>query len=258
MRINICTDTVQEERSEVRGHYKQTARHCEQNEAVAGVAVADYVCFWSFAAGFTRLLRNSMTERHHLVWIASPTASCRRLAMTPIPRKPARLLSLIERAPAWNKPIIEKMDEKKRPESLTGNIDKIIGVIKNGGEQQRKEFQRRFFNVAETPQFLKQMGIRGDYFSIRYGVISRHLGKDTAHDLTGEQWKQLSKEIARPFAISRYGKGFRFFTSVKVNENWIVAGVDVKKPSRNREVVSVHKVGYFAVRHCICIRKCVF
>jgi hypothetical protein len=31
-----------------------------------------------------------------------------------------------------------------------------------------------------------------------------------------------------------------------------------KDYSHGYDIVSVHKVGYFAARHCICIRKCVF
>jgi hypothetical protein len=31
-----------------------------------------------------------------------------------------------------------------------------------------------------------------------------------------------------------------------------------RKQGKPKYFVSVHKVGYFAARHCICIRKCVF
>ncbi len=41
----------------------------------------------------------------------------------------------------------------------------------------------KFFDVAQTPKFMKELGLKGDKFTIRYGVIARHYGKDNEHNL---------------------------------------------------------------------------
>jgi len=93
--------------------------------------------------------------------------------------------------------------------------------------------------MAETPDFMKKLGLSGEYFSVRYGVISRHLGKDVDHVLKEKDWIDLCKKITMPFAIAKYGEGYRLFTSVKVNRTFVAVGVTVKNPGKNLEVNSV-------------------
>jgi hypothetical protein len=115
----------------------------------------------------------------------------------------------------------------------------------NGTPEQKKAYAMRFSHAAETPEALKQQGPRGDYFMIRYGVISRHFGKDANHNISAGQWKQLAQEITRPFAISKYNDGFRLFINLKLNNNWTAVGVDIKNPARDLEINAVTTVfGY--------------
>jgi hypothetical protein len=133
----------------------------------------------------------------------------------------------------------------KKLANLEENIDDILAIIRNGTPEQKKEFERHFFHIAETPEFLKQKGLRGDYFTVRYGVISRHFEKDANHNVSAHQWKQLCKEITRPFAIAKYNEGFRLFINLKINNNWAVVGVDIKNPTRGLEINSISTVfGY--------------
>jgi hypothetical protein len=122
---------------------------------------------------------------------------------------------------------------------LADNIDSIGRAILEGTEKEKESFAKRHYFISDTPELLKKYGVTGDYITVRYGVISRHFGKDPAHNLTAEHWKKLIEEIVRPFAISEYKKGFRLFTNVKIGEKWGAAGIDVKKTGKTREVNNV-------------------
>jgi len=128
------------------------------------------------------------------------------------------------------------MSEKvKRPASLKDNIHKIL----HGSKEEKSKLQRSFFYIADTPSFLKELGLTGEYFSVKYGVISRHLRKDADHALGENDWLNLCKEITQPFAIARYGKGYRLFINVKMNGVFTSVGVDVKNVGKGLEVNSV-------------------
>ena len=103
-----------------------------------------------------------------------------------------------------------------------------------------------FFDVAKTPDFMKKLGLTGDRFTIKYGVLSRHAGKDDSHSLTEKQWEELPDALQKPFAITRFGgkdKGYRLYTTMK-NENGetIVVGVDVKNVGRDMEVNAISTI----------------
>jgi hypothetical protein len=121
----------------------------------------------------------------------------------------------------------------KRPASLKDNIHTIL----HGTEEEKKSLRQSFFHIAETPQFMKNTGLNGQYFSVRYGVISRHMGKDKDHQLSEKNWLDLIDEIVKPFAIAKYG--YRLFTCVKVNGKYTAVGVDVKTIGKEIEVNSV-------------------
>jgi hypothetical protein len=88
---------------------------------------------------------------------------------------------------------------------------------------------------------------KSKYFTVKYGVISRHYNKDPDHNLTADDWINLSKEIVRPFAISLYYKkgvlsGYRFFTRAKINNKWLIAGIDVKNIQDGIELLGINAV----------------
>ncbi len=103
-----------------------------------------------------------------------------------------------------------------------------------------------FFDVAPTPKFMQERGLRGDKFTIRYGVIARHLGKDGSHDLSEKDWEQLPQALQNPFAISKLtdkDNSYRIYTTLQTESGeFVVVGVDVKNAGREIEVNAVSTV----------------
>ena len=128
------------------------------------------------------------------------------------------------------------MTEKaKRPENLKDHIKTIL----HGTEEEKERLIKRHFFLADTPQFMKDLGLRGEFFSVRYGVISRHNNKDADHDLLEQNWVDLCESIKEPFTITKYGNGFRLFTRVKVKGQSVVVGVGVKNAGKNFEINAI-------------------
>jgi hypothetical protein len=142
------------------------------------------------------------------------------------------------------RPLVER-----KGKSLASLKDHIHTIF-NGTDAAKEKLQRSFFHVADTPEFLKNTGLTGDYFSVRYGVITRHMGKDEDHDLSEKNWLELCEEIRRPFAIAKHGEGYRLFTNIQVNGKFTVVGVDVKNIGKGLEVNAVSTAfGYNKAEH---------
>ena len=125
-------------------------------------------------------------------------------------------------------------------------LDAVKALYSKGKEYSKKLYQRTFFYVSDTPQFMKDLGLRGDRFTIKYGVISRHFDKDGSHDLTEDEWEQLPQALQAPFAISRLSNkkdGYRLYTTLKNSSGeYIVVGADVKNGGRDIEVNAISTV----------------
>jgi hypothetical protein len=130
------------------------------------------------------------------------------------------------------------MDNKTRPE----NLKDYIHIILNGNTEECKAIAQKFFYLADTPQFMKNLGLTGEYFSIRYGVISRHKNKDSDHNLTEKDWNTLCDKIIEPFAIGTYKNGFRLYFNMKIHNHWAAIGIDVKNINKNLEINAVKTV----------------
>ena len=112
-------------------------------------------------------------------------------------------------------------------------------------------FNMTYFDVAETPDFMKRLGLTGDKFTIRYGVISRHFGKDNQHDFTEEEWKQMPKALSNPILITEYyqdeqqkkQKGYRLYTPLKLSDgSYVVLSAEVKNAGRNLEINAINTI----------------
>ena len=136
----------------------------------------------------------------------------------------------------------ELKEDKKKPQIK----DVVKTIYEKGKAVASKLFGRSFFDVAKTPDFMKKLGLTGDRFTIKYGVLSRHAGKDASHLLTEKQWEELPDAIQKPFAITRFGEkenGYRLYTTMKNDKGeTIVVGVDVKNIGRNLEVNSISSI----------------
>ena len=121
-------------------------------------------------------------------------------------------------------------------------IEVVRALAKNGKSTVGKTYQRSFFDVAKTPDDLKTIGLVGEKFTIPYGAISRHFGKDEDHELTEEEWNQIPDAIQSPFAITKYyidkerqqQRGFRLYTDIPKGKGFIVVGVDVKSVNQGK------------------------
>jgi hypothetical protein len=126
----------------------------------------------------------------------------------------------------------------KRPDNLKDHIHTIL----HGTATEKEKLQGQFFYLADTPQFMNGLGLTGEFFEIKYGRITRHKRKDNDHALLEQNWIDLCSKITMPFAISKYDDGYRLFINVRVNNNWIVIGVDVKRTKKNLEINSISTV----------------
>ncbi len=133
-------------------------------------------------------------------------------------------------------------EEGKKPQIK----DVVKTIVEKGKAVASKLFGRSFFDVAKTPDFMKKLGLTGDRFTIKYGVLSRHAGKDASHLLTEKQWEELPDAIQKPFAITRFGgkeNGYRLYTTMKNDKGeTIVVGVDVKNAGRDMEVNAISTI----------------
>ena len=133
-----------------------------------------------------------------------------------------------------------KLSDKKRADL----IDVVRTIESNGKDFASKLFQRCFFDVSETPDFMKPLGLSGEKFTISYGVISRHYDKDKDHNLSEQEWKLLPEAIQHPFAITKYftdnshktQRGYRIYTSIKKGNGYVIAGVNVKAVNQGKNM----------------------
>ena len=136
----------------------------------------------------------------------------------------------------------ELKEDKKKPQLK----DVVKAIYEKGKSAASRLYKMAFFDVAKTPDFMKKLGLTGDRFTIKYGVLSRHAGKDASHLLTEKQWEELPDAIQKPFAITRFGEkenGYRLYTTMKNDKGeTIVVGVDVKNIGRNLEVNSISTI----------------
>lgn len=126
-------------------------------------------------------------------------------------------------------------------------IDVVRTLFEKGKTEAAKLFHRRYFDVANTSELLKGLGLTGDKFTIRYGVIARHFGKDNQHDLPVEVWEKLPDALSHPLVVTKYyiekgkQKGYRIFTPIQLNDgSFVVVSAEVKNAGKAIEVNSIN------------------
>ena len=113
---------------------------------------------------------------------------------------------------------------------LESNINKIL----NGTPEEKEKLQRSFFKVANTSSDLKRLGLKGDYFTVKYGVISHHKTKDLDHALTAEHWIDICNKINKPFLVAKdLNDNYRLFVDTKVNGKFVMIGIEVKQTGKD-------------------------
>ena len=125
---------------------------------------------------------------------------------------------------------------------LSPLIKVVRALAKHGKKLTSEQYQRSFFDVSETPFFMRELGLVGEKFTIPYGAISRHFGKDENHELTEAEWYRIADAVQDPFAISKYYKdknhqyprGYRIYTNLSKGNGYIVIGVDIKRVNQGK------------------------
>ena len=125
-------------------------------------------------------------------------------------------------------------------------LDAVHTLYTRGKAAASKLFGMKHFDVAPTPEFMKGLGLKGDKFTIRYGVIARHFGKDGSHTLSEKDWERLPQALQNPFAIAKLtdkDDAYRIYTALQTDKGeFVVVGVDVKNAGRDLEVNAVSTV----------------
>lgn len=125
-------------------------------------------------------------------------------------------------------------------------LDVVKTLYTKGKDVASKLFSMKFFEVGNTPKFMQDLGLRGDKFTIKYGVIARHIGKDNSHALTESDWEQLPNALQSPFAIAKLTdkeNAYRLYTTLQTQRGeFVVVGVDVKNAGKEIEVNSISTV----------------
>ncbi len=162
--------------------------------------------------------------------------------------------NVLRRAQAAQEADLEKGEKgekgQKAVEGEVSDTPSLLDVVKTlyskGKEVASRLFSMKFFDVAKTPGFMQELGLRGDKFTIKYGVIARHLGKDGSHDLSEKDWEQLPQALQNPFAISKLTDkkdSYRIYTTLQTESGeFVVVGADVKNAGREIEVNAVSTV----------------
>ena len=143
-------------------------------------------------------------------------------------------------------------DTGDRAEGARKSLKDVIKTLYTSGKGvASKLFSMNFFDVAETPKFMRELGLSGDKFTVRYGVIARHFGKDKEHTFPQEIWEHLPEALLNPFAITKYyedankqkQKGYRLYTTLQLsNGSYVVVSADVKNAGRNIEVNAINTI----------------
>ena len=156
--------------------------------------------------------------------------------------------SVTEKGETKSEDATETADEADNTPTLAN----VISTIYDKGKQvASKLFGRSFFDVVETPEFMKQLGILGTKFTIRYGVISRHCGKDAQHNLSKDVWLQLPKALCDPLCISKYysdekkehQKGYRIYTPLQLEDgSFVMVSAEVISSGKNLLINKINTV----------------
>lgn len=113
---------------------------------------------------------------------------------------------------------------------LADNIETIL----HGTRKEKKQLEKRFFTITETPEEYKNIGLKGDKINVQYGRISHHKGKDSDHKFSSDEWRAICKNLSDPskciITQSAGRKDFNIYTKLG---NSIMVGIEIKHPARD-------------------------
>ena len=159
-----------------------------------------------------------------------------RVDINPITKyKSGTLEQYMERSRKYDEEVkAGKFSKEERKE--IAKFDSVIEEMFGENFDDAKHLRERY-NLGHTPEYMKAVGLLGDYFTLSYKNIKSHRGKDADHNLTAKEWHELPAALQDPFLITTYGNKenkFRLYTSVKVGNKFAVVGVDVVKVNQGK------------------------
>ncbi|MBR1404978.1 MAG: hypothetical protein IJ558_12480 [Treponema sp.] len=127
---------------------------------------------------------------------------------------------------------------EKKPKDFQLLIDHIDTIL-NGTPEEKSALAMHYYKVADTPDFLKELGLRGESFIIKYGVITRHRNKNEDHKLTVQNWKDICEKITAPLAVAEFKGNYRLFVDTLWNGKYVMVGVDVVQMKNGMVINSI-------------------
>ena len=139
------------------------------------------------------------------------------------------------------------MFQKKREAERVKTFHDAIDEMFSNPDFDKTAHSRDRYDLGDTPEFMKKVGITGDSFSLSFKNIKTHMGKDADHNLTAKEWHELPEAIKKPFLITTYGDKegrYRLYTSIKVGNKFAVVGIDVVKTNQGKDkpILEVNRI----------------
>ncbi len=134
-------------------------------------------------------------------------------------------------------------EDKEEAKEFHHLIDKMFGDT----TFDPKPHYREHYNLGGTPDWMRKVGIRGDYFTLSFKNIRTHVGKDKEHDLTKEEWHQFPQALKSPFALTRYKDDptrFRLYVNIIHQGNYVAVGVDVIpfNQGKGKPIIEINRI----------------
>lgn len=124
--------------------------------------------------------------------------------------------------------------EQERQKPFHDMIDEMF----DNPDFDKSAHSRERYDLGDTPEFMKKVGITGDNFSLSFKNIKSHQNKDSDHSLTKEEWHVLPDAIKKPFLITRRKDAddkFRLYINISHNGHPVAVGVDVKRVNQGKD-----------------------
>ena len=124
------------------------------------------------------------------------------------------------------------------------NVVRLAVAIETNDEAVKSELAGKHFRLAKTSDTLKGVGLTGDFFTIRSGVVLRHNGKDDSHNITPTEWVDIADALAnrKPLLVETRNadsSSFRIWTRATIRGRPAIVGADVKNAGRELTVNSI-------------------
>lgn len=141
--------------------------------------------------------------------------------------------------------IEQEIDDRDGTELV--KLDQLVSSVRAG---QRDRGRRGHYKLSKTSETIKHI-LKGDFFTVKAGVILDHVKKDSSHALTIQDWVNISEALHDPLVIARYSKlredgtryypnnAYKVWVEAVVDGHWTMIGVDVKTPQRDLHVNSI-------------------